>query len=436
MKKVSIIVPIYNKENSIKRCVDSILTQEYKNIELILIDDGSTDKSPKICDNYKKKDNRVVVIHKKNAGVSSARNDGIKIATGNYIQFVDADDYITKDSTKILMRSISEKNCGLAITHFYRVVGKNVAKKGAIDEKMILNKADFAEFMIENPADYYYGVLWNKIFKKEIIDKYDVKMDETLSFCEDFIFNLEYMLHIDKISVNPVPTYYYVKTEGSLIAQGFNISDIVRMKLNVIEYYDNFYKSIYDLKDYKKKKIEIYKFLFSYARDEFTVPLFPGTKKVGLETVPIYANLYSGENIFLDVYFINKLLDRYLKTVALQHGLILVELKILIYIKYNKSLTYLIEVADFIGCTQFTVFSSLQKLLYKKLLKKQNINGTSTYTITNNAADIIKSVDIVVRDFYDLSSKGLKLNERKEYYKFYKNTLKNIKGLLDNTKIE
>ena len=106
MGKVSIIVPIYNVEKYLSKCIESILSQTYKNIEIILVDDGSPDNSPQICDEYAKKDDRIIVIHKANGGVSSARNAGIDIATGKYIGFVDPDDYIENNMYELMVNKI------------------------------------------------------------------------------------------------------------------------------------------------------------------------------------------------------------------------------------------------------------------------------------------------------------------------------------------
>ena len=112
---ISVVVPIYNVENYIKKCVDSILSQTYKNLEIILVDDGSPDNCPQICDEYAQKDNRIKVIHKENGGLSDARNAGIDISKGKFITFIDSDDYIEKDYVEVLYNSIKENASDMAI---------------------------------------------------------------------------------------------------------------------------------------------------------------------------------------------------------------------------------------------------------------------------------------------------------------------------------
>ena len=235
MPKVSILIPVYNAEKTLRRCVDSVLHQEYTDFELILVDDGSRDNSPAICDNYARKDDRVKVIHAKNGGVSRARNLGINAASGAYLQFIDADDWLTMDATKLLVRAMEEHQCDLVIADFYRVSGERISHKGDIDGSVVLTREEFAQEMMENPADFYYGVLWNKLFRRDLIQKHQLHMDESVEWCEDFLFNLEYLLYVDRIFALQAPIYYYVKTEGSLI-QRVSLSDVVKMKLSVFEY--------------------------------------------------------------------------------------------------------------------------------------------------------------------------------------------------------
>ena len=163
MPRVSIIVPVYNAGAEIKRCVDSILTQEYQDFELFLMDDGSTDSSPRILDEYAEQDERVRVYHKENSGVSDTRNQAMRLARGEYIQFVDADDWISSDSTKLMVRAMQESGADMAIADFYRVIGERLSRKGDIDEEGVITRKDYADEMLEDPADFYYGVLWNKL---------------------------------------------------------------------------------------------------------------------------------------------------------------------------------------------------------------------------------------------------------------------------------
>ena len=243
---VSIIVPVYNAENTLSRCVDSILHQEYTDFELLLVDDGSLDSSGAICDRYASLDSRVHVIHKENSGVSDSRNMALDHARGTYLQFLDSDDWITPNATDLLVQTAEYYHCDMVISDFYRVIGERVSHKGDIEDDCVLTQEEFATHMMENPADFYYGVLWNKLFRRDIVEKYHLRMNPDISWCEDFMFNLEYIRHADVFYALQVPIYYYVKTKGSLASQGMNITKTIKMKLMVFEYYNNFYNHVLD----------------------------------------------------------------------------------------------------------------------------------------------------------------------------------------------
>ena len=144
---------------------------------------------------YAAADARITVIHKENTGVSDSRNLAISQACGTYLQFLDSDDWITPDATKLFVRAAIEHDCDLVIADFYRVVGERVSYKGDIEDDGVLTREEFAAHMMENPADFYYGVLWNKLYRRDLVEKYHLRMDVSVNWCEDFLFNLEYILH-------------------------------------------------------------------------------------------------------------------------------------------------------------------------------------------------------------------------------------------------
>lgn len=168
--------------------MDSILSQDYRDFELLLMDDGSKDASGEICDAYAQQDGRVRVIHKENSGVSDTRNQALELARGTFLQFLDSDDWIVPEATRLLVRSMEEYNCDMVISDFYRVSGERLAQKGDIEEDKVMSRQEFASYMIENPADFYYGVLWNKMYRRSIIEEYHIRMDTSISWCEDFLF--------------------------------------------------------------------------------------------------------------------------------------------------------------------------------------------------------------------------------------------------------
>ena len=374
---VSIIVPVYNAKNYLQRCIDSILHQEYTDYELFLVDDGSTDGSGDICDAYAAADARITVIHKENTGVSDSRNLAISQARGTYLQFLDSDDWITPDATKLFVRAATEHDCDLVIADFYRVVGERVSHKGDIEDNGVLTREEFAAHMMENPADFYYGVLWNKLYRRDLVEKYHLHMDVSVSWCEDFLFNLEYILHANVFYALQAPVYYYVKTKGSLASQGLSITKTVKMKFMVFEYYNEFYKNVYDEKVYEKKRLSVYRFFLDAASDGTVPPtLLPGAKKLGTERIPVCPSAISGEGILSEFYRSRKLLDRCLEAIALRNDLTLGELSLLLSLSQMHTFCSRTELADFAGLSKSSLARTLQKLSAKDYIR---VNSTRKY---------------------------------------------------------
>ncbi len=423
MPKVSIIVPVYNAENTLKRCIESILNQEYTNFELLLIDDGSKDLSGNICDEYAAKDDRVKVIHKENTGVSDSRNCGIEAARGDFLQFVDADDWLTADATKLMLRAAEDNNCELVISDFYRVVGKKVSHKGSIKEEGVITKEELAEYMMDNPADFYYGVLWNKLFKRNIIFEKQIRMDETVSWCEDFLFNLEYIQYAEKVCVLSVPVYYYVKTEGSLVSQSMNMAHIVRTKFHVFEYYNNFYKNIYTEKDYQKKRLGLYRYLIDVADDGIIIPGLFTTKKLGEERVPVLEYAVDGNGYLTEHYRNAKLMERYFQTIGLRYDLTLNDIKVFAHLCQIRVIRNKKELADYAGISQSSVSRILQKLARRKMIEVSAHKDCIDINVLEEGEPILKELQNAFMDYDYVRFQGFSDNERSQYH-YYQNKIK------------
>ena len=280
MEKVSVIVPVYNGEKSIQRCSDSILNQDYPELELILVDDGSRDRSWEIMQAIASADGRVKAVHQENGGVSSARNRALAEASGTYVQFADADDWLPMDATKLLVRDMEAKAAELAVGDFYRVAEGNVSEKGSIQTGGTLSLRQYANEMMLAPADLYYGVLWNKLYRRDIIERYGIRMDENISYSEDMIFNLEYLLHVNTVAILKAPVYYYQYTKGSLVDQSLNLSSTIKMKKSVIGYYNEFFRKTFDAPAYQERLPVIYSYLLAVRHDSLALPFAPGTRKM------------------------------------------------------------------------------------------------------------------------------------------------------------
>lgn len=438
--EVSIIVPVYNAADYLQRCVDSILHQEYQNFELILVNDGSTDRSGEICDCYAKQDNRVRVIHKENSGVSAARNQAISLARGTYLQFLDSDDWITPDSTKLLVRAATTSQSDLVIADFYRVVGERLSQKGDIDEEGVMTREEYAAHMMGNPADYYYGVLWNKLYKKDIIENYHIRMDETIHWCEDFMFNLEYIFRARRFYALPAPIYYYVKRKGSLVNQNFRISQTIQMKLSVFEYYNQFYKNIYDEKDYEKNRLQVYRFLIDSAGDGIVAPpIMPKVKKLGQERQNIHSEFLSKEGILMDHYRNRKLLEHYLEVISIKYDLSLKGILLLFYVKELPGNMTKKELADLMDVSQTSLTFSLQKLVLKNLIRitepetdlEKNSEKQFRIELLPDSEKILSDLDTVKKDFEQVCFFGFTKEEQAEYERLTRKKKDNIVNLLN-----
>ncbi len=371
---VSIIVPIYNAEQYLRRCVDSILNQEYTDYELLLVNDGSTDASGDICEEYGDRDYRVIVIEKVNTGVSDSRNRALDRARGKYLQFLDSDDWITPDATRLFVRAAEEYGCDMVISDFYRVVGERLSPKGDIEEEGVLTREEFAAHMMENPADFYYGVLWNKLYRRDIVEEHKLRMDTDISWCEDFMFNLEYIRYAKVFYALHAPIYYYVKRKGSLASQGINISKTVKMKLNVFEYYNNFYKHVLEEEDYEKNRLQVYRFFIDAAGDGTVPPsILPGSKKLGDERVFVNTEILQAEGPAGEDYRKRKLLEHYLEPVALKGDLKVMDVCLLLCLCEKHEWDSRRELADFAGITRTNLTSGLQRLTMKGFLKVEEV---------------------------------------------------------------
>lgn len=269
---VSIIVPVYNAASYLRQCLDSILGQSFRDFEAILVNDGSTDGSLDICRTYAQADGRFLVIDKPNTGVSDSRNAALKLARGRYLQFADSDDWLTPDATETMYRTAERVGADLVVCHFYRVAGERAAQQGHIKKERILTRTDYAEEMMKAPANYYYGVLWNKLYRRSIVEADRLFFDPAVKWSEDFLFNLEYLERARLIAAVPTPVYYYRKREDSLINSQANLRKLIAMKKSTFNEYKELYQKL-DL--YDEQKAGVYRYLLSAAVDGAVGPLAP-----------------------------------------------------------------------------------------------------------------------------------------------------------------
>lgn len=203
---VSIIVPVYNAGYYLPRCLKSLITQTYKDIEIILVDDGSKDKSASICDKFAKKDKRITVIHKENAGVSVARNTGLNIAKGKWVSFVDADDWLSHNAISKLVERIETTKTDYCFGKVKNIYELSTALMGDfVSAKLCLDNYDDKLFILKNIP---FGP-WSKLFRLDIIRENKIYFEKEIKLNEDTIFNLEYLKHCKSVSIENSVCYYY-----------------------------------------------------------------------------------------------------------------------------------------------------------------------------------------------------------------------------------
>ena len=245
---ISVIIPIYNVEKYIDRCLKSLMEQTYKNLEIILIDDGSIDNSGKICDEYAKKDKRIIVTHQKNSGVSNARNRGLELAQGAYIGFVDPDDFIELNMYEEMMKNIVEQNCAISVCGVRNIeewTGKIIEETNSKQEHKI-NVEQFFQSIL-NGKNMTTSV-WNKLFDRAIIK--NIYFDEQMKIGEDFKWIFEILKNNTNIQIynsNKILYNWVKRKESAIQGKKFdkNMQKNLLLSYEIKEYIVNKYPNIY-----------------------------------------------------------------------------------------------------------------------------------------------------------------------------------------------
>ena len=230
---ITIIIPIYKVEKYLKRCINSIINQTYKNLEIILVDDGSPDNCGKICDEYEKKDKRIKVIHKENGGLSDARNIGINKARGNLISFVDSDDYIENDCIEILYRNMKNNDCDISICS-YQSFYDEIKLKHEKEKIIILNNEEALENLLYQKNTTTSA--WAKLYKADLFKNIRYPKGK---ICEDLDTTYKLFEKSKKIVISSLEKYYYFQREDSIINSKFS-----KKRMDAIDYTKDILKLI------------------------------------------------------------------------------------------------------------------------------------------------------------------------------------------------
>lgn len=228
---ISIVIPIYDIQEYLKSCIDSVIVQTYANLEIILVDDGSPDDSPRICDEYAKKDGRIKVIHKKNGGLSAARNAGLKAAKGEYVAFIDGDDYIASNFIEVLYKTCKDTGADISCTSFYRVYsGKLVAPYKKSDAQSFNNLEAIRDIFTAHSLCEV--MTWNKLYRRTLFADNDIEFPVGKLHEDNFTtYKLLYFAHT--IAFVNQPLYYYIQRDDSIMGRLFN-----ERRLGVFEMFD------------------------------------------------------------------------------------------------------------------------------------------------------------------------------------------------------
>jgi len=216
--KISVIIPVYNVEKYLAKCIDSVIAQTHDNLEIMLVNDGSSDSCPQICDAYAKNDNRIKVIHKPNGGISSARNAGLDIATGEWIGFVDSDDWVLPNMYEELISAAVNENSDLAVCGYIRVDenGEHL-KYISVYGKVLTNAEALTNLVVSGGA---YNVAWSKLYKKSILEGIRFPVGK---IHEDVFVTNRIFCKCNKVAIVPSHLYMYVKREGSIMTSSYSI---------------------------------------------------------------------------------------------------------------------------------------------------------------------------------------------------------------------
>lgn len=292
---VSIIVPVYNAQDSVARCLESICNQTYTSLEIIVMNDGSTDDSLAICQAAAQKDDRILVVDKNNTGVADTRNCALLLTQGKYIQFVDSDDLLEPEYTAQLVHAAEEHQADMVISPYWMVIPYNSTKSGHTIETLqnqlgleseekepevheygflpegVYDRDTYARRVMQQPASFYYSVLWNKLYRRDLILEHQLSFTKEVRWAEDLIFNMGYLEHANVFVSIPTAGYHYIQNAQSICHTQINLPSIIQNKLQVFHYYKELYTR---LGMYDEISGQLYKFLFAFSESAYPSATF------------------------------------------------------------------------------------------------------------------------------------------------------------------
>ena len=216
---VSVVIPAYNAEKTLRRTLECVLNQTLSALQVILVDDGSTDSTAAIARNMAEKDPRLTVISRENLGISSTRNAGLLLCKGKYIRFVDADDTLPADSMEKMVRRAEQDGADLVIGGYDQYFGERRSFHNLADRNDTVACNEMMNHLCGHANSYFYGVLWNKLFLRELAEQQECRFQEDLTWGEDFAFVMDYLTGVQQVSFMKESVYHYIRTPGSASVQ-------------------------------------------------------------------------------------------------------------------------------------------------------------------------------------------------------------------------
>ncbi|MED3820740.1 glycosyltransferase [Priestia aryabhattai] len=230
MKKISIIVPVYNVEKYLQRCIKSLIEQTYKNIEIILVNDGSTDGCKEVCESYKKIDSRIILINKENGGLSSARNVGLDAATGEYLAFVDSDDWISTNMYEVLMKLAEQHDADISECSYLKTPSEEPFTNSEIQNKhtpVIIVKNNLEASLLHFENKWFQQVVWNKLYRRNLFHKVRFPIGKVH---EDEFITYKLIYESKKLVSTTQKLYFYFERSNSIMGKGFSLKTLDRLE--------------------------------------------------------------------------------------------------------------------------------------------------------------------------------------------------------------
>ncbi len=252
---VSFIIPAYNAHLYIERCIRSICAQTYRNLEILILNDGSTDDTLALCQRLKEEDPRIVLIDKPNEGGYPTRNRGLRLAHGKYIQFADNDDWLEPTFTERLVAAAEAEQADLVIAPYCMTIPLRTADPAQcvngpfeMREYCFLKEGAYtleayARELIRKPNTFYFGVIWNKLYRRDLIEKFNIRFVSD-TFCDDDYFNIRYLPYVRKAVAIPGAGYYYYQNPQSICHVDLRVSDIVYGRARLVHRYAALFRQL------------------------------------------------------------------------------------------------------------------------------------------------------------------------------------------------